>query len=173
MLAHSFDRFHVAAKFVLPMMDDLKLSPINYNKECKYLCDLDNNDNKQIRTNIKDLITYCTKLRPYMAFYKMQINAHIKTAHHILKNEVDLILSKFPVGRKSKRGIFSTIISGFVGLAFEGISSLLHNRRHKALHKAVCVMSSKGDIQRNKLMHLEDTLVMYGVYNTEKLEKII
>ena len=34
-------------------------------------------------------------------------------------------------------------------------------------------MSSKTDIQRNKLMHLEDTLVMHGIYNTETLEKII
>ena len=63
------------------------------------------------------------KLRPYMAFYKMQINACNKTAHHILNNEVDLILPKFPEGGKSKRGIFSTITSGFVGLAFEGIFS--------------------------------------------------
>ena len=38
-----------------------------------------------------------------MAFYKMQISAHSKTAHHILKNKVDLILPKFPKGRKSKR----------------------------------------------------------------------
>ena len=49
-----------------------------------------------------------------MSFYKMQINACIKTAHHILKNEVDLILPKFPKGRKSKRGIFSAIISGLL-----------------------------------------------------------
>ena len=40
-----------------------------------------------------------------MSFYKMQINACNKTAHHILKNEVDLILPKFPECRKSKRGI--------------------------------------------------------------------
>ena len=39
----------------------------------------------------------------------------------------------------------------------------MQNRRHKALHKVVQAMSSKTDIQRNKLMHLEDTLVMYGV----------
>ena len=39
------------------------------------------------------------------------------------------------------------IISGFVGLAFEGISSFLHNSRHKALHKAVHTMSAKTDIQ--------------------------
>ena len=69
------------------------------------------NDDKQIKMNIKHLITYCIKLKPYMAFYNMQINAHNKTAPHILKNEVDLILPKFPEGRKSKRGIFS-VISG-------------------------------------------------------------
>ena len=40
-----------------------------------------------------------------MSFYKMQINAHNKTAHHISKNEAGLILPRFPEGRKSKRGI--------------------------------------------------------------------
>ena len=50
-----------------------------------------------------------------MAFYKMQIKACNNTAHHILKNEVDLILPKFYEGQKSKRGIFSVIISGFIG----------------------------------------------------------
>ena len=42
----------------------------------------------------------------------MQINACNKTAHHILKNEVDLVLPKFFEGRKGKRGIFGAIISG-------------------------------------------------------------
>ena len=44
-----------------------------------------------------------------MSFYKMQINACNKTVHHILKNEVDLILPKFPKGRKSKRGILEQL----------------------------------------------------------------
>ena len=84
-----------------------------------------------------------------------------------------MILPKFLEGRKSKRGIFSANISGFVGLAFEGILSFLHNRRCKGLCKAVSIMSIKTGIQRNKLMHLENTLVMYGVYNAETLEKLI
>ena len=113
---------------------------------------------------------YCVKLRPYMAFYNMQIKACNNTAHHILKNEVDLILPKFPDGQRNIRGIFSTIISGFVGLAFEGISSFLHNKRHKALHKAFKAMPIQTDIQRSKLMHLENTLVMYGIYNAETLK---
>ena len=41
MLAHSFDRFYVITKFVLPTLDDLKLSPIRYDKEYKYLRRLD------------------------------------------------------------------------------------------------------------------------------------
>ena len=75
-----------------------------------------------------------------MAFYKMQIKVHKNTTHHILKNEVDLILPKFSDGQRNKRGISSAIISGFGGLAFEGISSFLHNKRHKGLHKAVKAM---------------------------------
>ena len=67
MLAHLFDRFYVVTKFILPMMDDLKVSLIKHDKECKYLSNLDDNDNEQIKTNIKDLITYFAKLRPYMA----------------------------------------------------------------------------------------------------------
>ena len=41
------------------------------------------------------------------------------------------------------------------------------------MHKAVCAMSIKTDMQRNKLMHLENTLVMYGVYNAEILERLV
>ena len=34
-------------------------------------------------------------------------------------------------------------------------------------------MSILMDAQRNKLMHLENTLVMYGIYNAETLEKLV
>ena len=102
MVAHSFDRFYVVTKFILPTMDDLKLSPINCNRECRYLENLDNNSNEEIKTCIKDLVTYCIKLRPYMAFYKMQINVCNKTAQHILKNEFDLILPKLMKAERVK-----------------------------------------------------------------------
>ena len=92
MLAYSFNRFYVVTKFILPTLDDLKLLPIKYDKDCKYIQNLDNQDDGEIKQNIKYLLLYCAKLRPYMAFYKMQIKAPNTTAHHILKNEVDLIL---------------------------------------------------------------------------------
>ena len=83
-----------------------------------------------------------------------------------------LILPKF-YGEKNKRGFFSVIITGFTGLAFEGISSFLHHKRHKSLQKAVKAMSISMDTKRNKLMHLENTLVMYGMYNAETLENLV
>ena len=61
------------------------------------------------------------------------------------------------------------MVSSFVGLAYEGISSFLHNRRHKA----VKTMDSKTTIQYNKLMHLEDSMVMCSIYNAETLEQLI
>ena len=42
-----------------------------------------------------------------------------------------------------------------------------------ALHKAVKAMSISMDAQRNKLMHLENTLIMYGIYNAETLENLV
>ena len=108
-----------------------------------------------------------------MAFYKMQINACNATAHQILKNEVDLILPKFYTEHRNKRGILGAIILGFIGLAFEGISSFLHHKRHNDLQRAVKAMSISTDMQRNKLMHLENSLIMYGVYNAETFEKLV
>ena len=173
MLGHSFDSFYVITKFIFPMLDDLKLSPTEYDEDCKYIRRLDDQNDENINQNIRDLLLYCAKLRPYMAFYKMQIKSCNITAHHILKNEVGLILPKFYEKQKSKRGIFGALISGFIGLAFEGISSFLHHKRHNALKKAVKAMSVSTDTHRNRLMHLENPLIMYGIYNAKTLEKLI
>ena len=34
-------------------------------------------------------------------------------------------------------------------------------------------MNDKANIQHNKLMKLDDTMLMYGIYNAETLEKLI
>ena len=72
-----------------------------------------------------------------------------------------------------KYGIITTLVSSFIGLAYEGISNVLHHRHNKALHKAVNSMDSKTNIQHNKLMQLKNSMLMYGVYNVETLEKLI
>ena len=65
------------------------------------------------------------------------------------------------------------MVSSFIGLAYEGISSFLQNKRNNALHKAVNAMNNEANIQCNKIIKLNDTMVMYGIYNAEMLEKLI
>ena len=49
----------------------------------------------------------------------------------------------------------------------------IYNRRHKALHKAVRAIDKQATMQHNKHMHLQDSMVMYGIYNTETLDDLI
>ena len=108
-----------------------------------------------------DLITFCKKIEPFVIYYKRLIKSYNNTAHNILKNEIDLILHQVP--RKQKHGIITTLVSNIVGLAYEGISSFLHHKCNKALHRAVKAMDSKATIQHNKLIQLENSMLMYGI----------
>ena len=104
MLSHSFDRFYVVTKFILPTIKDLKFSPIDLDSECNYLnADLDRHRYPiNYLPNIKNC---CTKIVPFVYFYKKQIDSYNKTAHDTLAKEIPLILSNFPKNRKEKRGI--------------------------------------------------------------------
>ena len=145
-LAHSFDRFYVVTKFILPSVNDLKFSPIGIDERCKYLNDdlVCNHNTKEYLSNFK---VYCREIIPFMHYYKEQIFSYNHTAQNIITNEISLILPNFPEARVEKRCIIGSLISGFIGLACEGISSYLHDRRHKALHKAVVTMENKVNIQ--------------------------
>ena len=113
-----------------------------------------------------------------MEFYKRQIKYYNITIHTILANEIGLMLPKFPTDKRPRRGailasILGGIASSVIGLADEGISSFLHHKRHKALHKAVKVMEKKTDLQHNRVHHLEDTMIMYGFCNSDALTDLI
>ena len=41
------------------------------------------------------------------------------------------------------------------------------------MHKAVAVMDKKTNMQHNRIHHLEDTMIMYGVYNPYTLTDLI
>ena len=95
-----------------------------------------------------------------------------------MANHIGKILPKFPTDHRHKRGailasILGSIASSVIGLAYEGISSFLHCKRHKALHKAVAVMDKKTNIQCNIILHWEDTMIMYDVYNSDTLTDLI
>ena len=109
-----------------------------------------------------DLITLCKKIEPFVVYYKCLIKSYNHTAHTILQNETNFMLPQVP--RKQKHGIITTLVSSLIRLAYEGISSFLHHKRNKSLHKAVRSMDSKTTTQHNKLMQLENSMLMYGIY---------
>ena len=125
MLSHSFDRFYMVIKFILPSIGDLQFSKLNYDNTCTYL-DNRNTHSTETRKHMLDLMTFCKKIEPFVIYYKRLIISYNNTAHNILENEMNLILPQVP--RKQKHGIITMLVSSFIGLAYEGISSFLHHR---------------------------------------------
>ena len=166
---HSFDRFYVVTKFMLPSLGDLKFSDLNYDNTCAYL-DSRNAQNTVTQKYMLNLKTFCKKIEPFVT-YKRLMKSYNNTTHNILEKEINLLLPQ--ITRVKQCGIITMLVSGFIGLVYEGISSFLQNKRNKALHKAVTDMDSKTDIQCNRLMHMENSMLMCGVYNAETLEKLI
>ena len=170
MLAHLFDRFYMVTKFILPSIGDLNFSAFNYDNTCAYL-DSKNLCNNESKKHMLYLITFCKKIELFVLYYKRLINSYNNTAHNILEKEINMMLPQLQ--RKQKHGIITKLVSHFIGLAYEGISSFLHHKQNKPLHKAVRAMDSKATIQHNKLMQLENSMLMYGIYIAETLEKLI
>ena len=167
MLAHSFDRFYVVTKFILLSIKDLKFSKLNYDGTCTYLNDK-NIGTAENKNYILDFLAYCKKIRPYVDCFKRQINSYNNLVCHILKNKIDLILPWFST--KQKWGIIASLVSGSIGLAYEGIFSFRYNKRHKGLQKAVKALDCQSITQCNKLMHLKNSRVIYGIYNADTRE---
>ena len=170
MLVHSFDRFYVVTKYMLPSLGDLNFSEVNHGNTGTYL-DNRNAQNKETYKYMLDLKTFCRKIEPFVTSYKQLIISYNNTMHNILEKEINLLLSKML--KIQKHGIITTLVSSFIGFVYEGISSFLQNKRNKALHKAITAMDNKAYIQCNRLIHLENAMMMYSVYNAETLEKLI
>ena len=121
MLAHSFNRFYVVTKFMLPSIGDIKFSRLNFDHTCAYM-NKEYAPNTDSRKYLTELKTYCKKIKPFVSYYSKLINSYNKTAHNILENEIKALL---PQISRQKYGIITTLVTGFIGLAYEGISSFL------------------------------------------------
>ena len=169
MLAHSFDRIYVVTKFMLPMVGDIKFSKLNFDHTCTYM-KKDYAPNTDSRKYLTELRTYSNKIKQFVSHYSTLNNSYNKTTNDILQNEIRLLL---PQVSRQKHGIITTLVSSFIGLAYEGISSFHQWKCKNALHKAVNAINDQVNIQHNKLMKLDDTMSMCGIYNAETLEKLI
>ena len=114
-------------------------------------------------------MAYCKKIVPYVNLYKKQIDYYNHTTYEILTKEKYLIPPMFPKDKTHKRVIIKLLITGFISLTV--ISSFLHHKWQTALHKTFMAMEEKVDMQKKpKIFDLEDSLVMYGIYNSDTLE---
>ena len=119
---------------------------------------------------LAELKTYCNKIKPFVAHYSNLIKSYNETVYNILENEIKPVL---PQISRQKCGIVTTLVLGFIGLAYEGISSFLQRKHKDALQKAVLAMNNEADIQCNKCLKLDNTMLIYGLYNADILEKLI
>ena len=110
------------------------------------------------------------KIKPFVSHYSKLIKSYNATVYNILTNEIRLLLLHIS---KQKHGLVSTLVSGFIGLAYEGISSFLQRKQKDTSQKAMIPMNNEVNFQHNKLLKLDNTMLMYGIYNAETLEKLI
>ena len=119
---------------------------------------------------LKELKMYCNKLKPFVSYYFKLIKSYNNTVYDILENKIKPLLSKMP---RQKCGLVTTLVSRFIGLAYEGISSFLQRKWDNTLKRTVLAMDNEVNVQQNKLLKLDSTMLMYGIYNAEMLEKLI
>ena len=111
MLTHSFDKFNVVTKFILPSIKELNFSKVNYDSTCAYL-DEKNGCDAKTKKHTLDLLSYCKMIELYVDQYKKQIKSYNETVYHILKNEIDLIFPQLPTNQKC--GIITALVSVFI-----------------------------------------------------------
>ena len=169
MLDHSFDRFYIVAKFILPSMEDLRFSNLNFDHSCTYMNKvyMPNTDSSKYLAELK---TYCNKIKPFVSHYSKLSKSYNATVYNILTNEIRPLLLHIS---KQKHGLVSTLVSGFIGLTYEGISSFLQRKWEDTLQKAMIAINNKVNFQCNKLLKLDNTMLMYRIYNADTLEKLI
>ena len=112
-------------KFILPSTGELKFSTLNYDNTCAYL-DNRNVCNSESKKHMLDLMTFCKNIEPFVLYYKRLITSYNNMAHNILDREINLMLPQ--IQRKQKCGIITALVLSFIGLAYEGISSVLHHK---------------------------------------------
>ena len=88
-----------------------------------------------------------------MYLYKHLVEYYEKMVYNVLEKDIGMILPK--VGNTEnivqskcpKRQIISTLISGYIGLAFEGILSYLEHKQQKELQQTMHTMNKRINIE--------------------------
>ena len=106
MLSHSFDRFHVVAKYEIPKIKDLNLTTFSFGLTCNHL-------NISRKGYLLRYINHCRRIAPYVKFYNQQVEYYNQTAHNILQNEIGLILPTFGNKNRKKKRFIAAILGKY------------------------------------------------------------
>ena len=93
MLTHSFDRFYIITKFILLSIGDIRFLHLTFDDSCSYM-------NKEYTPNmdsskyLKELKTYCNKLKPFISYYSNLIKSYNSTVYDLLENKIKPLLPK-------------------------------------------------------------------------------
>ena len=138
MLAHSFDRFYVVTRVEIPKVSDLNLTMFQFDYNCSHVANIEKiviGIKSEVPNTLLNMFKmYCKNLIPYMYLYKHQVEYYEKMLYNMLEKDIGMILPKFGntendiQSKRPKRQIISALVSGFIGLAFEGISSYLQHK---------------------------------------------
>ena len=88
---------------------------------------------------------------PFVYFYNKQIDYYNKTVHDILAKEIPLILPNFQKRRKERRGIITLLATAFIGLAYKGISSYLHNKIQTHLKESLFSYGKPSKLRKKQI----------------------
>ena len=134
MLSHSFDGFYIVTNIEIPKVLDRNLTLFQFDYNCSHVVNIKKGTRFKILSTIKEMFdVYCKNIIPYMYLYKHQVE-YEKMVYEILEKDIGMILPKFEdreqnvKPKRQKRQIISTLISGVIGLAYEGISSFLQHK---------------------------------------------
>ena len=87
MLMHSFDRFYIITKFILPLIGDIRFSHLTFDDSSSYM-NIEYTPNTDSSKYLKELKTYCNKLKPFVSYYFKLIKLYNNTVYDIIKNKI-------------------------------------------------------------------------------------
>ena len=71
-----------------------------------------------------------------------------------------MIFPNFNKLKKNKIRIVQFLVTSFIALAYEGVSSYLHIKRQKALQKTFQTMETNVDLVRIIIYHFKNSVIM-------------
>ena len=90
---HSFDRFYIITKVILPSIGDIGFSHLTFDDSCSYM-NREYTPNTDSSKYLKELKMYCNKLKPFVSYYFKLIKSYNSTVYDIKENKIKPLCPK-------------------------------------------------------------------------------